>query len=100
MENKQLNILSCAGAFLLGSFFVLSDQAGITANVIGYTGSEYALSSVIGIVMIIASAGLFALQISLENVVKSDAPGKKVPHSDDRYDRVKSDTQYPVDKDE
>ncbi len=50
--------------FFAGAFFVLSNDADITANVIGASGPNTGLTAILGIVLIVASAGLFITGVS------------------------------------
>ena len=59
MMRKQFNFIASSVSFLLGTAFVFSDSASITANVIGASGSDAAYTSIIGIFMIIGAIALF-----------------------------------------
>ncbi len=64
------NLIVSAITFVLGGVFVMSDQAGITANVIGYSGVDAGFTSVMGIALIIASAAFFIF--TLENQIQHE----------------------------
>ena len=83
MKFRTFNLVVAACTFILGSAYVLADQASVTANVVGYSGSAYAIGSVIGLFLIIASAAFFMITIhsnidmDLEHLVHR---GKKNTH--------------------
>ena len=66
--NKNLNLIVSAGALILGAVFVLSDDASINANVIGYSGGGPALASIIGIFLIVLSGAFFIFIASKKDV--------------------------------
>jgi membrane associated rhomboid family serine protease len=78
MIRRTFNLFASIIAFALGSIYLFSDSASITANVIGASGSIAGFASIIGIVMIIGSIGLFMVTlhhiddtpIDLEKLVK------------------------------
>ena len=77
MEKKNLNLIISAGTFILGAAYILSDTSSVTADVIGAGGDGGSLASIIGIVMIVASAIFFMLTINhgdykLETLVRKD----------------------------
>ncbi|HYD03561.1 MAG TPA: hypothetical protein VEC16_04635 [Alphaproteobacteria bacterium] len=59
IKSKTFNMAASMSAFLVGSAYVLSDGASITANVIGSSGGSSGLTSIMGIVIIVGSIGLF-----------------------------------------
>ncbi len=59
MELKKFNMITSMSAFLIGTVYIFSDGAGITANVIGASGTSAGISAVIGLFMIIFAMGLF-----------------------------------------
>jgi hypothetical protein len=64
-------------AFIVGSLFVLSNDADINANVIGASGEAATLTAFIGILTIIASAVFFILTINhghtdIESMIRKD----------------------------
>ena len=68
MKLKTLNFITSFAVFILGTAYLFSDGAGITANVIGAGGEGAGLISIIGIVMIIGAIGLFIVsQTSTDN---------------------------------
>jgi hypothetical protein len=64
MKRKKLNVIASVTAFVLGTIFLFSDKAGITANVIGSSGSGTGLTSILGIAIIIGSMILFEVSMS------------------------------------
>jgi hypothetical protein len=51
------------GTFILGTLYIFSDGASITANVIGASGGSAELTATIGLFMIIGSIGLFIVSM-------------------------------------
>jgi hypothetical protein len=59
MMRGKLNLIASVVAFALGTIFVFSNSAGITANIIGASGSGIGFASIIGVIMIMGSILLF-----------------------------------------
>jgi hypothetical protein len=64
MELKKFNLMISMGAFLLGTIYMFSDGASITANVIGAGTTSTELTAMTGLFMILASIGLFIVSIN------------------------------------
>ncbi len=58
MDKKNLNNIVCILSFIVGALFVITNPE-ITGNVIGASQSGYAISSILGMILIVASLGLF-----------------------------------------
>ena len=63
MKYKKFNFIVSLSAFILGTIFVFSDGAGLTANVIGASGDNAGVTALIGIAMIIGAIGLFIVSM-------------------------------------
>jgi hypothetical protein len=80
MDMKTFNFIASMSAFVVGSIFVFSDNASITANVIGATGNDAGFTAMIGIGMIVAAIGLFIVSmhatddhpLSLERLIRGN----------------------------
>jgi len=94
MELKNFNLSISAVVFLLGAFFVLSDNASITANAIGYGGSNYAVSSIMGLIMIVAGGAFFLLTINLGDLVSE----RLVRTDHNKHEEIKSQMQKKDDE--
>jgi hypothetical protein len=63
MNIRTFNLSASITAFVLGTTYLFSDTASITANVIGSSGSNNSLTAIMGIIMIIGSIGLFIVSM-------------------------------------
>ena len=63
MNIKTFNLAASVSAFVVGTIYLFSDAASITANVIGSSGSSNGLTSIMGMIMIIGSIGLFIVSM-------------------------------------
>ncbi|MGV8086370.1 MAG: hypothetical protein ACP5N1_01940 [Candidatus Woesearchaeota archaeon] len=63
MNSRTFNIGASLSAFFLGTVYLFSDTASITANVIGSSGSNASLASIMGMMMILGSIGLFIVSM-------------------------------------
>jgi ATP/ADP translocase len=63
MNVRVFNIIASVSAFALGTAYVFSDSASITANVVGASGPNAGLVSIVGIVMVIGAIGLFIVSL-------------------------------------
>lgn len=72
MELKKFNFISSAGAFVLGTLYVFSDSASMTANVIGASGGSAGLTAIAGVSMIIGAIGLFIVSINSTDIRSVD----------------------------
>jgi len=78
MIRRTFNLIASIIGFAIGSIYLFSDGASVTANVVGASGSIAGFASIIGIVMIISAIGLFIVtlhhvdntEIDLEKLVK------------------------------
>jgi len=78
MIRRTFNLFASITAFAIGSIYLFSDSGSVTANVVGASGSIAGFASIIGIVMIIGSIGLFMItlhhiddnEMNLERLVK------------------------------
>lgn len=64
MKKRDFNLYVSVLAFIAGALFVLSNDADITANVIGASGESATLTAFIGILVIIASSVFFVLTVN------------------------------------
>ncbi len=64
MNIKTFNLAASVTAFIIGTAFLFTDSASITANVIGASGSNSTLTSVMGMMMMLGSIGLFIVSMS------------------------------------
>lgn len=64
MNIRTFNMTASLSAFLLGTVYLFSDTASITANVIGSSGSNTSLTSIMGMMMILGSIGLFIVSMT------------------------------------
>ncbi len=93
--NKKITFIASIIGFFVGAFFVLSNSADVTANVIGASGESAGLTAVLGIVLLVASAGVFILMISLdEEVLKTGNQYAKHKQTDQHY--ASDDLQKPA----
>ena len=103
MKSKNFNLIASAAAFILGGLYVFSDGASINANVIGASGSDAGLVSIVGIVMVIGAIGLFISSmeqptnhgIALERLVHETKNTESINKSsrvrnqkDEEYERI------------
>lgn len=78
MIRRTFNLFASIAGFAIGSIYLFSDGASVTANVIGSSGSIAGFAAVIGMVMIVSAIGLFIVtlhhvdnkEIDLEKLVK------------------------------
>jgi len=77
--------------FFAGAFFVLSTDADITANVIGASGPSTGITAIAGIALLVASAGLFIIGVSLEDSVEKHSGTKKPNTVTYASDQIKED---------
>lgn len=78
MIRRTFNLFASITAFALGTIYLFSDGASVTANVVGASGSNAGFSSLIGVVMIIGAIGLFMVtlhhidnrEVDLEKLVR------------------------------
>lgn len=63
MKKRDFNIYVAVLSFIAGALFVLSNDADITANVVGASGEGATVTALIGILIIIASAGFFVMTV-------------------------------------
>jgi membrane associated rhomboid family serine protease len=79
LKLRTFNFVTSLGAFVLGTIYVFSDGASITANVIGASGESSGMTAVVGLFMIIGAIGLFIVSrdstdhrsIDLERLVRA-----------------------------
>ena len=64
MMRKKFNFIASMSAFILGALYVFSDGASINANVVGASGSDAGITSIMGIVMIIGAMMLFIVSMN------------------------------------
>jgi len=94
LKLKKFNFISSASAFILGTIYVFSDSASMTANVIGASSETTGTTAVLGLFMIIGAIGLFIVSmnstdhrsIDLERLVRktkdhSDLNAEPLPRS-------------------
>ena len=72
MEKKNFNMIISAVTFIAGGAFVLSNSSDINANVIGASGTGATITAVVGIVLVVASAGFFVLTMNLEKTLAKE----------------------------
>jgi hypothetical protein len=74
MKKRDFNLYISVLAFITGALFVLSNDADITANVVGASGEGATLTAFIGILIIIGSAAFFVLTINhdMESLVRKN----------------------------
>lgn len=89
MDQKNLNFIVATCTFVLGAVFVLANPRDITANVIGASGPGATLTVVIGIVMIIASCGLFMYQMN-NKFNRSDTRIEQLAREGSHHEEIKS----------
>ena len=63
IKSTKFNMAASMGAFVLGSLYVLSDGASVTANVVGSSGGNTSLTSIMGIIIVVGSIGLFIVSM-------------------------------------
>jgi len=63
MNNRTFNLAASISAFALGTIYLFSDSASITANVIGSSGGNTALTSIMGMMIILGSIGMFIVSM-------------------------------------
>lgn len=63
MNTRTFNLTASVSAFLLGTIYLFSDSASITANVIGSSGSDAGLTSIMGMMMILGSIAMFIVSM-------------------------------------
>lgn len=63
MIRRTFNLIASITAFVVGSIYLFSDGASVTANVIGASGSVAGFASLIGVVMIVGAIGLFMITL-------------------------------------
>jgi len=100
--NYKWTIGGSIAGFFAGAFFVLSNDADITANVIGASGPSSGIAAVAGIALIVVSAGLFITGISnLESLAaKSNYKHKKTPEPASTYIETPAKEDYKAPKDD
>jgi len=64
MIRRTFNLIASIAAFALGSIYLFSDGASVTANVVGASGSNAGFASIMGVLMIIGSIILFEVSMS------------------------------------
>jgi hypothetical protein len=72
MKSKKFNIIASITAFAIGTMFLFSDGASLTANVIGSSGAGAAFASIIGIAIIIGSMILFEVSMNSADTQELD----------------------------
>jgi hypothetical protein len=101
MKNKTFNLGISFVMFILGALYILSDGASVTANVIGASGADAGLTSIIGIIIVVGAIGLFIVEMHstspsghrdfrLERLVKEtkDHDNLNVQPSSEEYQRI------------
>jgi len=64
---RNFNLIASVAAFVVGAAYMFSDGASVNANVIGASGGDAGLISIVGIVMIIGAMGLFITTVHNTN---------------------------------
>lgn len=102
MEKKSFNLSIATVTFILGAFFVLANTKDITGGVVGISGPGGTITSITGLLLIIASAGFFVFVIDkgnykLESLIRGTkdhedlnvAQEIKKQHDKERYEHRK-----------
>ena len=87
MIRRTFNLFASIAGFALGSIYLFSDGASVTANVVGASGTVAGFASLIGVVMIVSAIGLFIVtlhhednrEVDLEKLVKRTRPTQELP---------------------
>jgi hypothetical protein len=62
-KTKSFNVGASFTFFLIGALFVMSDGASINANVVGASGGNASVTSIMGLLIIVGSIGLFIISM-------------------------------------
>jgi proteasome assembly chaperone (PAC2) family protein len=90
MQRRTFNLIASVTTFALGTIYLFSDGAGITANVIGLSGSSAGFASIMGIAIILGSMILFEVSmnsadtqsIDLERLIRRTKDHEEMYHSE------------------
>ena len=96
MKLRTFNFSVSLGALVLGTVYVLYDQPSITANVIGYSGTNAGVASFVGLGMIVGAIGLFIVSqhstdhrdIGLEILVRRNKQHEDLSKDTRVYDKI------------
>ena len=104
MIRRTFNLFASIAAFAVGTIYLFSDGAGLTANVVGASGSNAGFASIMGVVIIIGAIGLFIVtlhhiddrEVDLENLVKRTRSSTMTAVPETLSEPVSSVTSAPV----
>jgi len=96
MKLKTFNFGASFVALVLGALYTFSDGASINANVIGASGADAGLTSIMGLVMIVGSIGLFIVSMNatdhhdfdLERLVRKTKHHEELNTNTETYDDI------------